>query len=109
VEADSIIVANRGNPDFVILDIRLQHEYDYARIADAVSFDLMTGTFPRKLDRLEKQKTYLLYCNADDRSPEALDLMERKGFAAAYRIGGGLIAWVEAGFPIERGDAARTP
>ncbi len=101
-EADSLIAANRGNSDFIMLDIRRQEEFDYARITGAVSFDLMTGTFPKKLNRLDKTKTYLLYCNEDTRSPEALELMKDKGFTAAYRIEGGLTAWALAGYPVER-------
>ncbi len=101
-EADSLMTANRGNPDFVILDIRTSEEFNSARIAGAVSFDLMKGTFPRKLGTLDKQKTYLLYCNEDTRSPEAMELMKSRGFRAAYRITGGLKAWALAGFPVER-------
>ena len=101
-EADSLIAANRGNPDFIMLDIRLPEEFEYARIAGAVSFDLMTGTFPKKLDKLDRTKIYLLYCNEDTRSPEALELMKDRGFTAAYRIEGGLTAWALAGYPVER-------
>jgi len=101
-EADSIIAANRENPDFVLLDLRTPGEFDRARIAGSINIDQTDEAFPDNLDTLEKSRTYLFFCSDDKRSLPASELMKEQGFARAYRMAGGIVAWALAGNPVER-------
>ena len=101
-ESDSLYIANRGNPDFVVVDVRTPEEWSRARIEGSINIDQMADTFPDEIDKLDKTRLYLIYCTDAKRSVEALALMKQKGFKTVYEIEGGVIAWALAGYPVER-------
>jgi len=75
--------------DVVILDVRTAPETDMGIISGALTqFDIHESDFDQKIEDLDPDKTYLIYC----RSGAAL------GFAHLYNLRGGIIAWHQA-FP----------
>lgn len=73
----------------VIVDVRTQNEYDQGHLADAdLQFDFNSGEFEEKVDDLDKDKTYYLYCRTGNRSGKAAELMKKRGFENVHNIGG---------------------
>ena len=60
-EAFNLIQENQGNPDFVIIDVQTPEDFANCHIYNAVSIDINSETFQNELDKLDKNKTYLLY------------------------------------------------
>jgi len=98
-QAIKLIEKNGGNADFVILDVRTEEEYIEGHIENALNMDFYSETFKQDLDKLDKNKTYLIYCRSGSRSARALQLMGELGFREVYNMSGGYIAWEQKGFP----------
>ena len=95
-EASSLI---KNNSDFVILDVRTAKEFASGHIEDAINIDFYSRTFLDDLDRLDKTKTYLVYCRSGSRSTKAFNLMKKIGFQKVYGMEGGIIRWQAEGLP----------
>ncbi|MEP1151462.1 MAG: rhodanese-like domain-containing protein [Balneola sp.] len=82
----------------IIIDVRTEREYEQGSIKEAlVGYDLTSGEFAEKLDSLDKEKTYYLYCASGNRSGKAARLMTEKGFENVHNLGG-YNDLVESGF-----------
>jgi rhodanese-related sulfurtransferase len=97
--AYSIIEDNESNTDFVILDIRTPEEYANERIAESVLLDFYADDFENALDKLDKSKTYLVYCRSGNRSSKSMSIMEDLGFIKIYDMGGGINQWKAERYP----------
>ena len=98
-EASSLIKNNKNNPNFVILDVRTAKEFASGHIEDAINIDYYSRTFLDDLDRLDKVKTYLVYCRSGSRSTKAFNLMKELGFQKVYGLEGGIMRWQKEGLP----------
>ena len=98
-EAFTLIQDNQNNPDFVIIDVRTPKEFADEHIEDAINIDYRSETFRGELNKLDKNKTYLIYCRSGGRSGSALDIMEELNFREVYNMLGGINEWKAAGFP----------
>ncbi len=100
-QAQALIEKHRGNADLVILDVRTAREVSRGVIENAVHLDYHAPDFEEQLRRLDRQRTYLLYCAVGSRSAKALKLMARLGFREVYHMTGGLLSWKAEGLPVK--------
>jgi len=98
-EAFTLIQENQNNPDFVIIDVRTPEEFAEGYIENAVNIDFRSETFLDELNKLDKNKTYVVYCRSGHRSSSALNTMAELNFREAYNILGGINKWREEGLP----------
>jgi rhodanese-related sulfurtransferase len=98
-ECYTLIQENKGNPDFIILDVRTPAEYAGGHIENAVNIDYYANDFEEILDSYDKNKTYLMYCRTAGRSSTVMKIMQRLEFKEVYNMQGGINAWVSAGYP----------
>ena len=68
-------------------------------IENVLNIDFYSETFRDELDKLDKDKTYLIYCRSGNRSGKALDIMAELNFREAYNMLGGIIEWNAEGLP----------
>jgi phage shock protein E len=85
-----------------VLDIRTPPEVAQARIPGAVAIDLFAPDFSQRLHDLDRDGHYLLYCRSGNRTSSARSLMAQLGFRDVADIDGGIIAWANAGLPLEQ-------
>ena len=97
-EAYDKIQENKNNPDLVILDVRTEDEYNEGHIENAINIDYYSKSLKKDLNKLDKNKTYLVYCRSGSRSAKTVTIMEELGFKEVYNIGG-MIDWTAAGYP----------
>ena len=97
-ESFNLILANRNNPDFVIIDVRTKQMFDAEHIENAIQSDVFSGDFDALINKLDKNKTYLIYCNIGQRSRVAVKKMEALNFKFLYHMYEGLIKWKGKGF-----------
>jgi len=98
-EARDLIGKRTGDGNFVLLDVRTPKEFQEERIRGAVDVDFLSKTFREELARLDRGKTYLVYCRTGNRSNGALKVMKEEGFRDVYHLDGGITKWKEAGLP----------
>jgi len=98
-EAYILIQENKDNPNFVILDVRTPEEFLGEYIENAVNLDYYSDTFRNNLDKLDKNKTYLIYCRSGRRSENALNIMKELDFREVYNMLGGIIKWKSEELP----------
>ena len=101
-QARELIEARSGSPDFVVLDVRTPGEFRSERIGEALLVDYNSGNFRSEVGKLDRGKTYLVYCRTGNRSGNALKVMREEGFASVYHLDGGIVKWKEAGLPTRK-------
>ena len=72
----------------VVLDVRTPGEYAGGHLKHAKNLDLMGGQFAAAIAKLDKSKTYYLYCASGGRSGSAAGMMASNGFEHVYNVGG---------------------
>jgi len=97
-EAYILIQENKDNPNFVVLDVRTPEEFSAGHLDNAVNLGYYSNTFRNDLDKLDKNKTYLIYCRSGRRSENALNIMKELDFREAYNMLGGINNWKAKGF-----------
>jgi len=98
-EAFTLIQNNKNNPDFVIIDVRTPEEFASEHIENALNIDYYSETFRDELNKLDKNKTYLVYCRSGGRSGNASTIMKELNFREAYNMLGGINVWKSEGLP----------
>jgi rhodanese-related sulfurtransferase len=100
-EASALIQENQDNPDFVIIDVRTPEEFAQEHIENATNLDFQSEDFRDELDKLDKDKTYLIYysCACGGVTLKTLNIMAELNFTEVYNISGGLDRWKEEGLP----------
>ena len=83
-----------GKNDVIVIDIRTQDEIAQGTIVDEpLEIDFYKKNFKEELDKLDKTKTYFIYCAHANRSGDAMKLMKNIGFSKVYDLKGGIITW----------------
>jgi phage shock protein E len=92
--------ALQGRADVVTLDVREQSEYDAGHIPGVKLIPL--GQVPARLAEIPKDKTVVLTCRSGNRSGQAADFLRQQGYTKVHNMEGGIVAWQQAGLPIEK-------
>ena len=93
---------SKNNPDFVIIDVRTPEEFAEGHIENVINLDYYSETFRDELNKLDKNKMYLIYCRSGNRSGKALNIMEELNFREVYNMSGGIIEWKAKELPITK-------
>ncbi|MFA0834310.1 MAG: rhodanese-like domain-containing protein [Methanobacterium formicicum] len=96
-----MILKNKQNPEFILLDVRTLGEYNQSHIEDSIQIDYQSRDFEKKVQELDKSKTYLVYCRSGMRSGASVDIMSKLGFKNLYNMAGGIMGWENCGLPVE--------
>jgi len=84
----------------VILDVRTKAEFDEGHIANAININVESNEFLSEISKLDKSKTYAVYCRSGRRSADALAKMSNEQFISLSHLDGGVIDWTNAGLPL---------
>ena len=101
-EAADLIDKHSGDNRFAILDIRTPGEFQSGHLAKSIPIDFYSPTFAGQLNRLDKTKTYLVYCRTGNRSTKSLALFKKLKFLTIYHMASGISAWKSEGFAVLR-------
>ncbi len=98
----ALIRNNKDNTGLVILDVRTPEEFAEGHIEDAVNLDSSSQAFSEGLNKLDRDKIYVVCCQSGKRSKEALNRMGELGFKEAYNLLDGMKGWEKEGLPTVR-------
>ncbi len=88
-------------PDVVLLDVRRPEEFATGHLPGARNLDYLGEPFIDELEKLDPDKTYLVYCNSGRRSLRTCVLMKNSGFRRVFNLEEGLRAWLASAHPPE--------
>ena len=92
--------------DVVLLDVRTAEEYNDGHIQNAINIDVkQDGFIEEAKSTLPADKTILVYCRSGKRSANAAGMLAKEGFNVV-NLEGGIMAWKDAGMPIEKNENA---
>jgi phage shock protein E len=83
----------------VILDVRTPAEFNQGHIQGAVNMDVEASTFDSNMAKLDKTKSYAVYCRSGNRSVVATQAMSKAGFTHLYNLENGINDWMSRGMP----------
>lgn len=89
----------RRQPGDVLLDVRTPAEYAAGHLDGADNLDVMAPDFAARIDTLDREQTYYLYCRSGSRSGQAARRMKEMGFEDVHNVGG-FEALAAAGAPV---------
>lgn len=101
-DALSRIQENKGNGQFVIIDVRTADEFRGGHIGNAINIDYLMRGFKERLDKFDRGKAYLVYCRSGRRSGAVARTMKSLGFTSISRISGDMERWQSMGLPVAR-------
>ena len=84
----------RGEKDFLLVDVREINEYDIVSIPGAVLIPKNEFLMGDALTKMPTDKQIVLHCKVGGRSAEVLAAVKGAGFKDAIHVGGGILAWV---------------
>ena len=85
--------AKMSAPNTIVLDVRTQAEIAEGKIPGAFDLDIRNPEFKAEVDKLDKAKTYLIYCKSGGRSGRACSIFKDAGFEKIYNLEGGYDGW----------------
>ena len=91
---DMLDARERGDTDFLLVDVREPAEYEIVRIDGAVLVPKNEFLMGSALEDLPQDKPIVLHCKVGGRSAEVLAVVKGAGFGNAVHVGGGVVAWV---------------
>jgi adenylyltransferase/sulfurtransferase len=92
--AEKLQRRERGDEDFLLVDVREPAEYEIVSVPGAVLIPKNEFLMGNALEALPHDKPVVLYCKVGQRSAEVLAVLKGAGFADAKHVGGGVVAWV---------------
>jgi rhodanese-related sulfurtransferase len=83
----------------VLIDLRTDDELkNKGMIKGAMQIDFLAKDAEERISKLDKKKTYLIYCAGGGRSGDCAELMEKQGFSHVVNLEKGIEGWKKSGF-----------
>jgi phage shock protein E len=89
----------QNDPNVFMLDVREQDEYDDRHIPGINLIPM--STIQNRLDEIPKDQTVIVTCRTGNRSSQVTQFLRENGFDNVHNMTGGIVAWEEAGYPVE--------
>ena len=78
-----------------IIDLRTDEEFSKGSIKYSYNIDFQKREFIDNLNSLDKEKSYIIYCQSGNRSEKASLIMKSLGFKVIYHYKKGYQDWVK--------------
>jgi rhodanese-related sulfurtransferase len=87
----------------VLIDLRTADEINSkGMIKGATQLDFLDKNAEENIKKLDKNKTYLIYCAGGGRSGDCAELMHKLGFKEVINLEKGFSDWKNKGYEIEK-------
>ena len=83
------------NDKVMVIDLRTQEEFKDGKIRSSLNIDFQKREFIDNLNKLDKEKPYIIYCMSGNRSLKASHVMKSLGFKMIYHYKKGYKDWIK--------------
>lgn len=90
----------RENPNVFMIDVREPDEYAAGHIPGITLIPM--GEVAERLSEIPTDKEVIVTCRSGNRSGQIVDFLRSQGFTNVHNMEGGIVAWEEAGYPVEQ-------
>lgn len=73
--------------NLVVIDVRTPEEYSSSHVQNSINIDFYSKQFMAEINKLDKSKTYKVYCRSGNRSGQSEKIMKTLGFKDVENIG----------------------
>lgn len=80
-----------------VIDVRQMEEIAQGTVPKAEALPL--HTLPARVQDLSKDEKLVMICRSGARSAQACMFLQQQGFSNVYNLRGGMMGWVQSGFP----------
>ncbi|PRQ12068.1 rhodanese-like domain-containing protein [Corynebacterium sp. 13CS0277] len=94
--------------DAVVLDVRTPEEFATGHLSGAENISFNSPEFLSRVDSLDRDATYVIYCRSGNRAGQAVKKMQTLGFERVYNLGSVAQASDATGIPVTTGDTVAT-
>ena len=88
---------NATTQGFRVIDVRQMEEIKQGTVPKAEALPL--HTLPVKMHDLSKDEMLVMVCRSGARSAQACMFLQQQGFSNVYNLRGGMMGWMQSGFP----------
>ena len=82
----------------ICLDVRTLNEHTESHIPNSLNIDIYDPpSFMKKINDLDRTKSYFIYCKSGKRSQMACEIMHQYGFNKLFNLDGGIEDWIKKG------------
>ena len=92
------VVATAVDPAALLLDVREPAEWDDAHVAGSLHIPM--GQFVARIGEVPVERPVVVVCHSGHRSAQVTAWLVSQGYDAV-NLEGGLVAWAQAGLPLE--------
>lgn len=78
-------------PEAMVIDCRTSGEINFKSLQFDIHLDVTNPGFLSKINELDKNKPYFVYCASGSRSSMLCSYLERQGFANLYNLSTGIM------------------
>ena len=105
ISVDELRELLEGEKDLQVIDVRRAAEYGEGHVPHALSLPLGME-LEKQASQIHSDRTTAVICAGGYRSSAATSLLEQRGFQNLLNVTGGTSAWIKAGHPVEKPEAA---
>jgi phage shock protein E len=102
VSAEEFKKGLESDKNTVLVDLRTTDEINKGFIKGSIQLDFLAKDAEKQIDKLDKNKTYYVYCAGGGRSSEAATYMQQHGFKKVVNLTKGFGEWSKKGFEVEK-------
>jgi phage shock protein E len=88
VDAPTAVELLDQQSDLTVIDVRTPAEFAEAHLPGAELIDIQAPDFQQRIEALDRDATYVVYCRSGNRSAVATRMMAQLGFTSVYDAGG---------------------
>jgi len=86
----------------IVIDVRTADEFKEGHIKGALSIDIRQDDAFAKIDKLNRNAKYIVYCRTNHRSGMAVEHMTQSGFKNVYQMMDGFPGWAANKLAIQK-------
>ena len=103
LSSEQFKTAFENDKNGVLIDLRTTDEItSKGFIKGAIQLDFLAKDAEKQIDKLDKNKTYYVYCAGGGRSSDCALYMEKNGFKKVINLEKGFSNWEKSGFAVEK-------
>ena len=87
---EEFMAAYESTPGSLLIDVRTGIEFKHWALPDAIHLDYLAVDFWERLEMLDKETAYFVYCRTGRRSARVCTYMQNSGFKRVFNLDGRL-------------------